>query len=652
MKPSRLVKEWRARFIKWLDPDTWFPRSGGYYGTESGIMVNAETSMRVSAVFACVRILAWTIASLPLPIYRRMTPRGKKRAVNHPLYALLHDAPNPEQTSFQFRALLMTHVALWGNAYAEIEADALGNIIALWPLPPWRVEPLRSKTTGSLYYEVALPDGTKKEIPAYSMLHIMGIGTDGLKGLSVIGVARQSIGLSLAAEEFGARFFGGGANMGGVAEAPGKLDDKTYKRLKDSLDEKYSGLGNAHRILLLEEGLKYTRVGIPPNDAQFLETRKFQITDVARIFGIPSFMINDTEKTSSWGTGIEQMGIGLVVYTMRPWCVNWEQEIQRKLLIGDPEYFAEFLLDGLLRGDTASRYASYAIGRQWGWLSADDVLELENRNPLPDNQGSIYLNPLNMISAANYLTRTPAIIPGATPVQPKGQEPDGENEPEEDRGGDPKTDDAKNEFDTYGIGVRAGSITPQIEDEDHFRTRVGLPPLSADARKSWARENNVRRPVTLTPISGSGGAAPEVTVAATSDRMKIIGGFRFVLVDAAKRILKREEADVVRQARKLSGQPFDAWLERFYQEHADYMGRQYEPALRGIGEAAGGSFDLSAFITTYTADRLSQLRGVVTRAVAQKANVADCLQTVFADYLVADPAPTADAIVQRIGATS
>lgn len=216
---SRIGKSFRNRFIKWIDSDTWLWRGGNYYPTESGVNVSADSAMKITAVYACVRILSWTLASLPLPVYRRLTPRGKERAAEHPLYKILHDTPNSEQTSFQFRSLIMAHANLWGNGYAEIEVDAKGEITALWPIPPWLTEPFRSKE-GSLYYEVSLTNGTKKSIPAYRMIHIMGLSTDGLKGLSPINQASQAIGLTIAAEEFGARFFGQGANVGGIASHP------------------------------------------------------------------------------------------------------------------------------------------------------------------------------------------------------------------------------------------------------------------------------------------------------------------------------------------------------------------------------------------------------------------------------------------------
>lgn len=229
------------------------------------------------------------------------------------------------------------------------------------------------------------------------MLHIPGFGFNGLVGLSPIAVARQAIGLGLAAEEFGARFFGNGTNLGGVVKHPGKLSDQAAKNLRSSINETYSGLGQSHRVMLLEEGMDFVKVGIPPEDAQFLETRKFQVEEIARIFRVPPHMIGELSRATF--NNIEHQSIEFVVHTIRPWLVRWEQVMKWKLFLPSERksFFAEFVVDGLLRGDIKNRYAAYAIGRQNGWLSADDIREMENLNPLPDGQGQIYLVNGNMV---------------------------------------------------------------------------------------------------------------------------------------------------------------------------------------------------------------------------------------------------------------
>jgi len=366
--------------------------------TATGVSVTEKTALQSVAVFACVRILSETLASIPLPLYRRITTRSKRRAYEHPLYSLLHDAPNPEMTSFNFREALMSHIVLWGNAYAEVDWNInTGRPRALWPLLPNKMRVKR--VNGGLFYYYRLPDGQEKIFPALNIFHVPGLGFDGLIGYSPIHMAREAIGLSLATEEFGARFFGNGAKPGGVLEHPNKLGAGAQENLRKSWNEMHQGLSNQHRIAILEEGMKYHQVGIPPDDAQFLETRKFQRSEIASFFHIPPHMIGDLERATF--SNIEHQGIEFVVYTMRPWFVRWEQVISKKLLWPDErkDYFAEFLVEGLLRGDVESRYKAYSVGRQWGWLSANDVRELENMDPLPDDQGNIYYVPMNMLPA-------------------------------------------------------------------------------------------------------------------------------------------------------------------------------------------------------------------------------------------------------------
>ncbi|MBC7193875.1 phage portal protein, partial [Marinobacter sp.] len=357
--------------------------------------------------FSAVDILSRTLASLPLTVYWRLQGGGKERAIDHPLYSILHDLPNPEMTSFELRQALMGHLALWGNAFAEIERDNAGRVVALWPLRPDRMTVKRDQQ-GLLYvYRI----GTTEEEVALrqrNVMHIRGLSSDGIIGYSPIRMAREAIGLALATEEFGARFFGNGSRPGGVLQHPGKLSDEAARRLKKSWEEMHQGLTQAHRVAILEEGMTWQQVGIPPEDAQFLETRKFQVTEIARIFHIPPHMLADLERSTF--SNIEHQGIEFVVHTMRPWLVCWEQAIKRDLFLPSERniYFAEFLVDGLLRGDIKSRYEAYAVGRQNGWLSADDIRELENMNPLPDGQGKVYLVPLNMVPASMVGTQEQA----------------------------------------------------------------------------------------------------------------------------------------------------------------------------------------------------------------------------------------------------
>lgn len=380
------------RNLSLTDAQGWYD-AGILAPSASGVRVTTEGALKLSAVYACVRILANTVASLPLHVYERQE-RGKRRADDFYLYDVLHNRPNPVMTSYRFRQVVMTHVALWGNGYAEIEWSQGGRVLALWPLSPAGMEKI--EVVGDrLVYHYRLPDGKLERIPGDNILHIRALGTDGLLGLSPIALARQTVGLGLAAEEFGARFFGNGANVGGVLQHPGALSDKAYGRLKHSMDEKYGGISNAMRMMILEEGLTYQRVGIPPEDAQFLETRKFQVTDVARWYGIQPHLIADLDRSTN--NNIEHQGIEFVVHTIRPWLVAWEQEIAASLLSATERrrYFAEFSAEGLLRGDAAARSQLYTSLFNVGAMSPNDIREKENMNPVEG--GDEYFVQLNMV---------------------------------------------------------------------------------------------------------------------------------------------------------------------------------------------------------------------------------------------------------------
>ena len=369
--------------------------------TTSGKTVNERTALQTTAVYACVRILSETIASLPLHVYR-YTEGGKTKDIEHALYTLLHDEPNPDMTSFVFRETLMSHLLIWGNAYAQILRDRSGQVIGLYPLLPDQMSVHRSEK-GKLYYvynryEEDNPNFQEKGSIVLSqeeVLHIPGLGFDGLIGYSPIALAKNAVGMTLACEEYGASFFGNGANPGGVLEHPGILKDPG--KVRDSWNAVYQGTRNAHKVAVLEEGMSYKQIGIPPEEAQFLETRKFQINEIARLFRIPPHMVGDLEKSSF--SNIEQQSLEFVKYTLDPWVVRFEQAFKKSLLLPEEKktHFIKFNVDGLLRGDYQSRMNGYAIGRQNGWLSTNDIRKLEELNPIPSEEGGdLYLINGNM----------------------------------------------------------------------------------------------------------------------------------------------------------------------------------------------------------------------------------------------------------------
>lgn len=365
--------------------------------TTSGKPVNERTAMQTTAVYACVRILAEAVASLPLHVYEYQDDGGKKLVHDHPLYYLLHDEPNPEMTSFVFRETLMSHLLIWGNAYAQIIRDGAGRVLGFYPLLPDKMDVQRDDR-GNIYYVYSRNSDENPMFKEYGdirlkaeeVLHIPGLGFDGLIGYSPIAMAKNAVGMTLACEEYGASFFANGANPGGVLEHPGVLKDPS--KVRESWNSVYRGVNNAHKIAVLEEGMKYQQIGIPPEEAQFLETRKFQINEIARLYRIPPHMIGDLDKSSF--SNIEQQSLEFVKYTLDPWVIRWEQSLQRSLLLPGEKgkYFIKLNVDGLLRGDYQSRMNGYAVGRQNGWFSANDIREMENMNPIPDEQGgNLYL---------------------------------------------------------------------------------------------------------------------------------------------------------------------------------------------------------------------------------------------------------------------
>ena len=395
--------------------------------TTSGKRVNERTSMQMTAVYSCVRILSEAVASLPLNVYRYTDNGGKEKAIDHSLFHLLHDEPNPEMSSFIFRETLMTHLLLWGNAYAQIIRNGKGEVIALYPLMPDRMSVDRDKN-GQLYYKYTKNNDDAPTMESGSVylspsdvLHIPGLGFDGLVGYSPIAMAKNAIGLAIAAEEYGSKFYANGAAPSGILEHPGTLKDPA--RVRDSWNATFGGSSNSNKVAVLEEGMKYTPISIAPNEAQFLETRKFQINEIARIFRVPPHMLADLEKSSF--SNIEQQSLEFVKYTLDPWVIRWEQALYRALLSEEEKktVFFKFNVEGLLRGDYASRMNGYATARQNGWMSANDIRELEDLDRIPvELGGDLYLVngnmlPLNSAGAA-YANR----------ISEEKEEPDEETE--------------------------------------------------------------------------------------------------------------------------------------------------------------------------------------------------------------------------------
>lgn len=351
-----------------------------FYGLEvstpAGVPVTEQTSLRLSTVYACVRLIAESLASLPLQVFRRLD-RGKQLLPADERYRILHDQPNAAMDSFTFRETLAGHVLLWGNGYAWIERGARGKIVALWPVRPDKIKAEQDKKTGELRYQYDFRGETLKATAA-SMLHIRGIGFDGITGYSPIGLMKGGIGMGLAAENFGAQFFGNSALPSGILSTTKKLSPDAEVRLKAAWQGMHGG-DNRWKVAVLEEGLTWTQLGTKPNEAQYLETRAFQAVEIARAFRVPPWMVGIDTKGMTY-SNVEQQMLAFVTHTLRPWMVRFEQGFKAKLF-PEPDVFAEFNADGLLRGDLKSRYEAYAIGHN-RWLTTNEIREKENLNPV------------------------------------------------------------------------------------------------------------------------------------------------------------------------------------------------------------------------------------------------------------------------------
>lgn len=371
------------------------PMDDRYFGTGSvataaGVRVTPDTALKVSAVWACAGIISDTIAALPLQVFQRQADGGRTVALTMPLYDLLHDQPNNLQTALEFKQLLTLHALLRGNGYAQIVPGPRGPVDQLIPIHPDRVT-IERLPGGGVRYQVRQADGTNKPINDADMFHLRGLSLDGVTGVSVIEYARESVGLGLAAESYGARVFSQNARPGGVLKVPGELSDKAAQRLRTEWQLLHGGLNNAHQVAVLQEGADWEQTSMTSEDAQYLQTREFQAEDVARWFRVPPHMIGLTSKSTSWGTGIEQQTLGFLMFTLLPWLKRWEQAVSRDLIIATQTFYAEFVVDSLLRGDAASRNASYTAGRQGGWLTVNEIRQMENRNPV---QGGDTIAPL------------------------------------------------------------------------------------------------------------------------------------------------------------------------------------------------------------------------------------------------------------------
>lgn len=374
-----------GKVIEWL----------GGEPTSTGFRITPEQALRQSAVYACVRAISEDVASLPLITYKRLE-HGKDRAVAHPIFPLLHDAPNPHMTAMQFREMMQAHLLLRGNAYAHIERDEDGRVLALWPLHPDRMEPPVLSQAGTLLYTYRPVNGGPVALTQSEVLHLRGLSPDGIMGYSPITLHRETLGNAEAMLQYGASFFGNQSQPGGyLAKKDGQINEDVAKRLRESWEAGGRGKENWHRVRVLEEGLEWHQIALSNEDSQYLDSRKFSRSEIAGIFRVPPHKIGDLERATF--SNIEEQAIEYVTDTLQSWLVRWEQQVNKDLLSPTESkvYFVEHLLDAKLRGKTLERMQSYQLGIQNGIYSPNDVLEMENRNPFEG--GDLHLQPMNFV---------------------------------------------------------------------------------------------------------------------------------------------------------------------------------------------------------------------------------------------------------------
>lgn len=400
-----LSRAFEKRSISLTNPPEWFLQMIGE-GTYTGEQFSIEGSLKVTAVLAGFTILMEDISSLPLILYRRLE-RGKERANRHPYYSLLHDNFNPEHTSLIFREIMIGHLLGWGNFYGQLIWDGRGVVREIWPLSPARMQVFREN--GERRYLYTELNGNRIAFRQEEILHVPAFGFDGLVGYSRIGLARNAIGLSIAAEKYGSKMFANDARPSVLFKTTKTMDKDTKQELRESWNQLYAGAGKAAQAAVIDQGLDFETIGFPPEDAQFLQTRQFQVSEIARIFRIPPHMLADVDRSTSWGSGIEQQEQGYVNHTLRPWSVRIEQQLHKDLLLGRERrsYIIEHLYEALLRGDIQARSEAYTKAITNGWLSRNEVREKENMNPY--DGGDEFLVPLNLVGEDN-LNEEPAQV--------------------------------------------------------------------------------------------------------------------------------------------------------------------------------------------------------------------------------------------------
>lgn len=589
-----------ARWIKMkatttVNPERWFVDYFQGGDTASGIKINNTTAFQISTVFACMRAISEDIAKLPLNVYKSLSPRGKEIQYDHPVQELIHTQPNNEMPAMAWREAITCHALGWGNGYSLIDRDKLGRPIALWPLAPNKVIPKRRENTNQLYYELSHDDGSKDEIDPYYILAINGLGFDGIMGYNVIHTARESMGMTKAAERFGATFYGNGANIGGVFEHPGKLSDKAYTRLKKSLNEEQGGLDNAHKVLITEEGIKFNHMSFNPDESQFLETRQFSVAETCRWFRMPPNKVGDTTRAQGWTT-LEQTNTSYVVDTLMPWITRWEAAINVRLFTPQERaagYFVKHNVNALLRGDIKSRTLLYEVATTGQWMLPDEIRELEEMNPLPDGQGMKFLEPVVKApkppidnTQEAQATLEPPRMPQAGRTEPEGYiDPNVAILDAHEEGRIEGREDVEKECDTK---IESTEIIHALKTEN-IETKAVAEVEAANVKTEFAEKrtddaierlvNSDEKVISLQQRNGSQqymlAVANETTKRAIQKNKEMR---QAVIDDIASRISSAEISEIKKRISKAEDpKGFNGWLNGFYKkEHEKYCGQCLE----------------------------------------------------------------------------
>ena len=572
--------------------DYWYGPKGG--PTAAGVRVDEQSALTYSAVWCATRILSEGVAGLPALLYKRLPGGGKERAVDELLYGILHDEPNDETDSFQFFDQMTGWLVNWGNARAEIQRNGSGLAVALWPIHPTRVRVKPRKGGEPIVYLVKNDDHTETPIDAADMLDVCGpLSDDGITGKGVIRQAREAIGMGMATEKYGGSFFGNGAMPGGVLTHPGRLKDEARKNMRRSWNEMYSGPANANKIAILEEGVKYDKISVPPEEAQFLQTRQFNVTEIARWYRIPPHMLADLSRATF--SNIEEQGIDFVVHSLRPWLIRWEKAITRKLIPAEQKrtYFVEFLVDALTRGDIAKRTAALQIQFMNGAINQDEWREIENRNPLPDNLGQQFYRPQNLAPVDAPADADPLLAdnPMAPPAEPAPVDP--ATEPVLDQ------QDAATKGDVQATALNGAQIASlvqvsQMVVDGTFTRPAGRAiidasfPLLSDAEIDAIVDNlekkeptpnadpNQAPPQAGTKDPAAPGEPTKAPPAQGAGDPKPEGGNGLAWFNDAVIRMRRKEGNAALRAAKRPRE-FGKWIDEFYAKHEALVAEVFAP---------------------------------------------------------------------------